>query len=171
MELPQHDQGGPRFEASAASHRAFSMLLLKFCPPHLRVSPPNTQSDSSAKRTARLVAQVAGGRGRIRTSVARKERQIYSLLVLATHPPVLRDRPEATNSRSGERSGHKDHPPQTQPELNRTTVRGTLQCRKGSCPKTPALALLSRGIRPYPLPQRALDPQTQLAEGFEPPTL
>src|ERR1700732_2383727 len=29
-----------------------------------------------------------GGRGRIRTSVARKERQIYSLLVLATHPPV-----------------------------------------------------------------------------------
>src|SRR5580692_9870030 len=31
---------------------------------------------------------VAGGRGRIRTSVARKERQIYSLLVLATHPPV-----------------------------------------------------------------------------------
>jgi hypothetical protein len=31
---------------------------------------------------------VTGGRGRIRTSVARKERQIYSLLVLATHPPV-----------------------------------------------------------------------------------
>ena len=30
----------------------------------------------------------SGGRGRIRTSVARKERQIYSLLVLATHPPV-----------------------------------------------------------------------------------
>ena len=33
-----------------------------------------------------------GGRGRIRTSVARKERQIYSLLVLATHPPVRKDR-------------------------------------------------------------------------------
>src|SRR5262249_11382782 len=32
---------------------------------------------------------MTGGRGRIRTSVARKERQIYSLLVLATHPPVL----------------------------------------------------------------------------------
>ena len=31
-----------------------------------------------------------GGRGRIRTFVARKERQIYSLLVLATHPPVPR---------------------------------------------------------------------------------
>jgi hypothetical protein len=39
---------------------------------------------------AELVAlRVHGGRGRIRTSVARKERQIYSLLVLATHPPVL----------------------------------------------------------------------------------
>src|SRR3984957_14477492 len=35
------------------------------------------------------VLRVHGGRGRIRTSVARKERQIYSLLVLATHPPVL----------------------------------------------------------------------------------
>ena len=33
-------------------------------------------------------ARPDGGRGRIRTSVARKERQIYSLLVLATHPPV-----------------------------------------------------------------------------------
>jgi hypothetical protein len=29
-----------------------------------------------------------GGRGRIRTFVARKERQIYSLLVLTAHPPV-----------------------------------------------------------------------------------
>ena len=29
-----------------------------------------------------------GGQGRIRTSVARKGRQIYSLLVLAAHPPV-----------------------------------------------------------------------------------
>src|SRR5271168_3076132 len=34
------------------------------------------------------VATASGGRGRIRTFVARKERQIYSLLVLATHPPV-----------------------------------------------------------------------------------
>jgi|SRR5258708_27679571 hypothetical protein len=37
-----------------------------------------------------------GGRGRIRTSVARKERQIYSLLVLATHPPVLEKNPSET---------------------------------------------------------------------------
>ena len=29
-----------------------------------------------------------GGQGRIRTSVARKERQIYSLLPLAARPPV-----------------------------------------------------------------------------------
>ena len=29
-----------------------------------------------------------GGQGRIRTSVARKERQIYSLLPLTTRPPV-----------------------------------------------------------------------------------
>src|SRR5258706_6560614 len=38
-----------------------------------------------------------GGRGRIRTSVARKERQIYSLLVLATHPPVLEKSQRYTN--------------------------------------------------------------------------
>src|SRR5271170_7051785 len=36
-----------------------------------------------------------GGRGRIRTFVARKERQIYSLLVLATHPPVPRKQKDA----------------------------------------------------------------------------
>ena len=41
-----------------------------------------TTPESDKKLTA------DGGRGRIRTSVARKERQIYSLLVLATHPPV-----------------------------------------------------------------------------------
>jgi hypothetical protein len=38
-----------------------------------------------------------GGRGRIRTSVARKERQIYSLLVLATHPPVPKIHPGHNN--------------------------------------------------------------------------
>ena len=35
-----------------------------------------------------MTSEEPGGRGRIRTFVARKERQIYSLLVLATHPPV-----------------------------------------------------------------------------------
>ena len=44
---------------------------------------------SPSARSVQL-PRVAGGRGRIRTSVARKERQIYSLLVLATHPPVPR---------------------------------------------------------------------------------
>ena len=39
-------------------------------------------------RFAVRVLREPGGRGRIRTFVARKERQIYSLLVLATHPPV-----------------------------------------------------------------------------------
>ena len=39
-----------------------------------------------------------GGRGRIRTSVARKERQIYSLLVLATHPPVRTGKPPSRSS-------------------------------------------------------------------------
>ena len=34
------------------------------------------------------IREKPGGRGRIRTSVARKERQVYSLLVLTTHPPV-----------------------------------------------------------------------------------
>jgi hypothetical protein len=42
-----------------------------------------------------------GGRGRIRTFVARKERQIYSLLVLATHPPVPR-KPFGTRTTSPE---------------------------------------------------------------------
>jgi hypothetical protein len=70
----------------------------------------------------------AGGRGRIRTSVARKERQIYSLLVLTTHPPVPRDLPGQSCRIQREKQ----------------------QCRKGSCPETPAPALLSRGIRPHP---------------------
>src|SRR5271156_6509645 len=39
-----------------------------------------------------------GGRGRIRTFVARKERQIYSLLVLATHPPVPRKTKRTLNA-------------------------------------------------------------------------
>ncbi len=44
--------------------------------------------DSLIGPTASRCCVRNGGRGRIRTSVARKERQIYSLLVLATHPPV-----------------------------------------------------------------------------------
>ena len=40
----------------------------------------------------------AGGRGRIRTSVARKGRQIYSLLPLATRPPVRASSDPSSNS-------------------------------------------------------------------------
>ena len=43
---------------------------------------------SSDRPRKHLRKEDGGGRGRIRTFVARKERQIYSLLVLATHPPV-----------------------------------------------------------------------------------
>ena len=50
--------------------------------PRFRASPATRH-----ERSARAMRS-DGGRGRIRTSVARKERQIYSLLVLATHPPV-----------------------------------------------------------------------------------
>src|SRR5271155_6274804 len=49
--------------------------------------------------------------------------------------------------------GQRKRVPQTQPDLNRTAVRGASQCRKGSCQETPALALLSRGIRPHPCPK------------------
>jgi hypothetical protein len=49
--------------------------------------------------------------------------------------------------------GQRKRVPQTQPDLNRTAVRGASQCRKGSCRETPALALLSRGIRPHPCPK------------------
>jgi hypothetical protein len=47
---------------------------------------------SDLKAIGRIEQRATGGRGRIRTFVARKERQIYSLLVLATHPPVPRKR-------------------------------------------------------------------------------
>src|SRR5271155_2439953 len=54
-------------------------------------------------------ARDAGGRGRIRTSVARKERQIYSLLVLATHPPVRR-------TASGTQESSPANPNRTEPD-------------------------------------------------------
>ena len=68
--------------------------------PDLRPPPNNASSDcllaagrpcgylQLAPRASRSEEPEHGGRGRIRTFVARKERQIYSLLVLATHPPV-----------------------------------------------------------------------------------
>src|SRR5207302_2738159 len=66
-----------------------------------------------------------GGRGRIRTFVARKERQIYSLLVLATHPPVPR-------KLFGTRT--------TSPELASSTTceHPAQKHKKDSCQETPA---------------------------------
>ena len=54
--------------------------------------------DSLIGPTASRCCVRNGGRGRIRTSVARKERQIYSLLVLATHPPVRTGKPPSRSS-------------------------------------------------------------------------
>src|SRR6267154_3801659 len=91
-----------------------------------------------------------GGRGRIRTSVARKERQIYSLLVLATHPPVL------------EKSQQ-----QLRPRLFRKiTLRAKTQNGLVSRDTSPSI-LISR-IRSASLPANVL---VELAEGIEPPTL
>ncbi len=73
-------------------------------------------------------------------------------------------------TRPAEPFGTQLHPVSKTRNLKRTTVRGTSQCRKGSCQKTPALALLSRGVSSATLlnfPVR----QSQLAEGVEPPTL
>src|ERR1700719_4623712 len=57
-----------------------------------RIRPSFEKRQHSFRASSRFRISPAvrsdGGRGRIRTSVARKERQIYSLLVLATHPPV-----------------------------------------------------------------------------------
>src|SRR5260370_34902413 len=66
------------------------------------------------------VLRANGGRGRIRTSVARKERQISSLLVLATHPPV----------RTGSR--HRDRTRNLQPQ--RYTRSPALFTQETRCP-------------------------------------
>src|SRR5882757_7535858 len=69
------------------------MRSLRFIANQLRMTefPVSCFNQFSAQR------EHGGGRGRIRTSVARKERQIYSLLVLATHPPVLEKSQRYTN--------------------------------------------------------------------------
>ena len=72
---------------TAYEHRV--CVSLRFIANQLRMTafPVTCFGQFSAQR------EHGGGRGRIRTSVARKERQIYSLLVLATHPPVLEKLP------------------------------------------------------------------------------
>ena len=61
-----------------------------------------------------------GGQGRIRTSVARKERQIYSLLPLTTRPPVHLLRPRASRqiSAAGNRPAAGDATKQAPEEPN-----------------------------------------------------
>src|SRR5438270_2006251 len=62
--------------------------LRRWCPESDRV---RTSLDAIALRFSLNPQRDSGGRGRIRTFVARKERQIYSLLVLTAHPPVPRN--------------------------------------------------------------------------------
>ena len=89
-----------------------------------------------------------GGRGRIRTSVARKERQIYSLLVLATHPPV----------RTG---GIKQRSPLCVSEDYEDTKTLLHILRDAGTCNPQSIGIL-------PLTRKIL---AELAEGFEPPTL
>src|SRR3981189_2949396 len=94
-----------------------------------------------------------GGRGRIRTFVARKERQIYSLLVLATHPPVPVNPPGIPNSYPRKLQGHLQIVLRlTAMLLNGSALRA--KHKMDSCPKTPALSCYHAGNRPasFPLP-------------------
>ncbi len=87
----------------------------------------------------RIKQRATGGRGRIRTFVARKERQIYSLLVLATHPPVPRKTKRSRTAR----------PPKTFPGKSRSTnSRAKRKHKKDSCQKTPARLFFQQGFAP-----------------------
>jgi hypothetical protein len=98
--------------------------------------------------------RVTGGRGRIRTSVARKERQIYSLLVLATHPPVLEIIPHANYL-------YQELLAVSQSIVDQNTKR--TRVRRHQPVDFPAEDSL-----PPHSPQNFL---VELAEGIEPPTL
>ena len=76
-------------ESDATAHLALPAGSPNFSPPvnNSRGCPAVYCALAPVSRAER-VCREPGGRGRIRTFVARKERQIYSLLVLATHPPV-----------------------------------------------------------------------------------
>src|SRR5882762_9928605 len=121
------------------------MRSLRFIANQLRMTefPVSCFNQFSAQR------EHGGGRGRIRTSVARKERQIYSLLVLATHPPVLEKSP----------AKHQPH------------MFDKLRCERkhktDSCQETPARLFLFPGFAPPHSPANFL---VELAEGIEPPT-
>ena len=67
---------------------------------------PTTDSSHHARKTK------PGAQGRIRTSVARKERQIYSLLPLTTRPPVhvRPSKPALTDARSSRYALERRYP-------------------------------------------------------------
>ncbi len=101
---------------------------------------------TAASSFLRRLLRTDGGRGRIRTSVARKERQIYSLLVLATHPPVRTGKTVNAEIKNSRLYAQRDTRPFSLEDGNTAT--------------------LVWKIAPAPL----MIPN-QLAEGFEPPTL
>ena len=116
-----------------------------------------------------------GGQGRIRTPVARKERQIYSLLPLATRPPV-RFRVAGEKARWGAAfsrafffawfrgsliaTGLTHSPMPRSPRMLRR-VRAN-RTDKPARPSTPAACVPTQRPRSVTL---------ELAKGFEPPTL
>ena len=116
--------------------------------------PPSSTTQSSGP--APQIPRDAGGRGRIRTSVARKERQIYSLLVLATHPPVPQSGwTHASQFRAIHRvpiqnSGTQESRPTdpTRTEQDRRMEQMAMQIGLESRDTSPSP--LSRGIRPHP---------------------
>src|SRR5205823_5348982 len=105
-----------------------------------------------------------GGRGRIRTFVARKERQIYSLLVLTAHPPVPQGH-----------SGSETRILRTFP--TRTTGSNLLFNNFQTVRTKTQIGLVSRDTSPLAFAARfrsASLPRklpVELAEGIEPPTL
>jgi hypothetical protein len=106
----------------------------------------------------RTEQRATGGRGRIRTFVARKERQIYSLLVLATHPPVPRKQMDANCLSPKTFSGKSSH--------LKTYAKAKTQ--KGLVSKDTSPFIFPARICSASLPYQFL---VELAEGIEPPTL
>ena len=101
-----------------------------------------------------------GGRGRIRTSVARKERQIYSLLVLATHPPVLE-----ISVRHQTACRHNFLPDKRFKNVRGNPSENTKRTRVKR--HQPVVFALQDSLRSIP-PRVSI---VELAEGIEPPTL
>src|ERR1017187_1911104 len=121
--------------------------------------------------------QNPGAQGRIRTSVARYERQIYSLLPLTTRPPV-HVLPSTTARRNRQTLAIKE--PSKRPQIFRqNSASGARCCLRakfvlGSCCW---VQFSRRALRPAWLasvatPRGALRVMNlELAKGFEPPTL